>query len=312
MSNKKRQNNSHTKKTLKKKGCNYKESNMEEEGFVQEKIKNPGYYFWRGYFDDLKKVNKNEQNSLQHKLCEYVFEQSDNSSSLLKISGFGEELGGFDLKTIYPGLVTGIGLPHETSENNPFILGFCFDYTTGLPIIPGSTVKGILRSVFPQWERQLKEPVQKKEAKTEYIYGLLKRIKEGIGQDKKELIIKIENEIFEGIVDDKTVSIYKRDLFFDAYIVKGTTAEPRQNLIFGTDNITPHVKEEMSYEESMLKNPVPLSFLKILPDVVFHFPFYLTDGEILKKEEKEKLFKLILLDIGIGAKTNVGYGQLEE
>lgn len=269
-------------------------------------MKNPGYYFWRGYFNDFEGDRKDN-------LCkyEYVFEQSDNFSSLLKISGFWEELGGFDLKTIYPGLVTGVGLPHETSEENTFILGFCFDYTTGLPIIPGSTVKGVLRSVFPQWERQLKEPVQKKEAKTEYIYGLLKRIKEGIGQDKKELITKIENEIFEGIVDNKAVSIYKRDLFFDAYIVKGTRANPGKNRIFGTDNITPHVKEGMSYEESMLKNPIPLSFLKILPDVVFHFPFYLTDG-VIQKKEKEKLFKLILLDIGIGAKTNVGYGQLEE
>lgn len=268
-------------------------------------MKNPGYYFWRGYFNDFEGDRKD-------KLCkyEYVFKQSDNSSSLLEISGFGEGLGGFDLKTIYPGLVTGVGLPHETSEGSTFILGFCFDYTTGLPIIPGSTVKGVLKSVFPQWERQLKEPVQKKEAKTEYIYGLLKRIKEGIGQDKKELITKIENEIFEGIVDNKAVSIYKRDLFFDAYIIQGTRANPGKNRIFGTDNITPHVKEGMSYEESMLKNPVPLSFLKVLPDVVFHFPFYLTDGEILKKE-KEELFKLILLDIGIGAKTNVGYGQLE-
>lgn len=297
-------------------------------------MKNPGYYFWRGYFDEQK---GNEQNSIQHnkndivknKLCGYVFKQSDdkqsdNFSSLLKISGFWEETGGFDLKTIYPGLVTGVGLPHETSEGSTFILGFCFDYTTGLPIIPGSTVKGVLRSVFPQWERQLKEPKQKKEAKTEYIYGLLEGIKksesdEDIEQEKqdeiefkckKELITEIENEIFEGIIDNKAVSIYRRDLFFDAYIVKGTTKKLGENLIFGTDNITPHVKEGMSYEESMLKNPIPLSFLKILPDVVFHFPFYLTDGKILKKKEKEELFKLILLDIGIGAKTNVGYGQL--
>lgn len=288
-------------------------------------MKNPGYYFWRGYFNDFEEDRKDN-------LCkyEYVFEQSDNFSSLLKISGCWEEFGGFDLKTIYPGLVTGVGLPHETSEGNTFILGFCFDYTTGLPIIPGSTVKGILRSVFPQWERQLKEPVQKKEAKTEYIFDLLRRIpksesnplkdelktiEEALNEEKfgrkKELITKIENEIFEGIVDNKAVSIYKRDLFFDAYIVKGTRANPGKNRIFGTDNITPHVKEGMSYEESMLKNPVPLSFLKVLPDVVFHFPFYLTNGEILKKKEKEELFKLILLDIGIGAKTNVGYGQLE-
>jgi len=33
---------------------------------------------------------------------------------------------------------------------------------------------------------------------------------------------------------------------------------------------------------------------------------------VLTKEQKMQLFRRILLDFGIGAKTNVGYGQFEE
>jgi CRISPR-associated protein Cmr6 len=35
------------------------------------------------------------------------------------------------------------------------------------------------------------------------------------------------------------------------------------------------------------------------------------DGVIFTSAIKKELFKQILLDLGIGAKTNVGYGQFE-
>jgi len=53
---------------------------------------------------------------------------------------------------------------------------------------------------------------------------------------------------------------------------------------------------------------VPLRFIKVLPDVTFRFDFELTDG-ILEKERKTILFAQILSDLGIGAKSNVGYGK---
>jgi CRISPR-associated protein Cmr6 len=52
-------------------------------------------------------------------------------------------------------------------------------------------------------------------------------------------------------------------------------------------------------------------FLKILPEVTIQFQFDLKDG-LLTKGQKEDLFRRLLLDFGIGAKTNVGYGQFEE
>ena len=48
-----------------------------------------------------------------------------------------------------------------------------------------------------------------------------------------------------------------------------------------------------------------------MPNIGFQFNFHLKDG-LLTKEQKEILFKKIILTIGVGAKTNVGYGQFSE
>jgi CRISPR-associated protein Cmr6 len=73
----------------------------------------------------------------------------------------------------------------------------------------------------------------------------------------------------------------------------------------GLDYITPH-------KDGPLKNPTPLPFLKILPGVTVNFQFQLHDGYYLKAKGKLELFRKILLDFGVGAKTNVGYGQFQE
>lgn len=78
--------------------------------------------------------------------------------------------------------------------------------------------------------------------------------------------------------------------------------------------ITPH--------SDIIKNPIPINCLKVKPGVSFEFGFYLndcqlsdglqiTDGLKITVKEKIELFKTILTDVGIGAKTNVGFGQLE-
>ena len=65
----------------------------------------------------------------------------------------------FCLKTVYPGLLIGIGNTHEAgtriggedAEGAEIKLGFTLDYVTGLPVIPGSTVKGVLRCAFKRY-----------------------------------------------------------------------------------------------------------------------------------------------------------------
>ena len=208
----------------------------------------------------------------------------------------------FRLTTTYPGLLLGTGYHHETGVEGEFKIGFYFDYTTGLPVIPGSSVKGALRSVFPN-RKNKKLTAEYKEQRTAYIRETLN----GLGVEGAESmdIDALELEIFEGIKNkdakkagDKYLPLYERDIFHDAFPVGvGTDG------LFSDDFITPH--------KNPLKNPTPLKFLKVSPGVTFQFNFDLKDSTCchITRADKLKLFLSILLDMGIGAKTNVGYGQ---
>lgn len=249
-------------------------------------------------------------------------------------------------KTIYPGLTQGTGYTHETGEMGEFKLGFFFDYSTGYPCIPGSTVKGCLRSRFPQHER---ENVADKSEKYDYLATIIRDLPDlpndlvgsnDLGEEfdqnenirRKQFIDTLEKEIFDGQILEKNedgspkmkdskivfqpLCIYDRDIFFDGYIV--STNHPAiyrstyQNLkpFIADDYITPHLNRKKP-ELSPFTNPLPLMFLKILPEVNIQFQFDLKDG-ILSRQAKEELFRILLLDFGVGAKTNVGYGQFEE
>jgi CRISPR-associated protein Cmr6 len=225
------------------------------------------------------------------------------------------------LRTLYPGLLIGTGYGHQTGSEGEFKLGFFFDHTTGLPLISGSSVKGVLRSYFPKFDTEDNNPFIIKENKiTEnqkfkafYIYSLWKN--EPINLEQKDNLVNmykyvhnLELEIFEGysIVESfsqstpQYLSIYKRDIFHDAFIEK---TENTAGKIMGDDSITPH-------GVNPLRNPIPITFLKILPSVSFRFNFDVKTN-FFEAAKKEKLFKTLLLQNGIGAKTNVGYGQLE-
>ena len=181
------------------------------------------------------------------------------------------------LKTTYPGLLAGSGYAHGISDNNDAKIGFTFDYVTGQPIIPGSSVKGIIRSAFNHPEI----------------------IREELNQMfEKEDIEALKKDIFEN-----------RDIFFDAVVRYVPCDKP----LLGTDYITPH--------SSPIKNPVPVKFVKVMPGVFLEFRFKLFDTKIILKNgteftltsaQKETLFKAILLLLGVGAKTNIGYGNLAE
>ena len=206
-------------------------------------IANPSFYFY--------KDEKYGQGIEDFKL-------SQNYQNIFEIDGAET----FTLTTTYPGLLVGSGYSHpKLKENNEdFQLGFFFDHTTGLPLISGSSVKGLLRSVIKQ-----KEFMQDMYQKT------------------------VSLDIFE---DNKTV-------FYDTFILATKNTNSK---IFGTDYITSHYSNE---ENGMFKEPNPVKFLKVLPEVTFKFQF---------KAPKEyvELFKAIILDFGLGAKTNVGYGKFKE
>lgn len=201
------------------------------------------------------------------------------------------------LEIQYPGLVTGVGIDHEAKITGEFKLGVHFDWTHGMPVVYGSSVKGVLRSAFISKQKNGKI--------LEYDDYFLKEVTQR--EWSQEEIKTLFDAIFKG-KDEKgnNLSIYDRDVFFDAVIV----APDSKGRILCPDSITPH-------GDNPLKNPIPITFLKIAPGCTMEFRFKLhnTDfgeGKIFTAAQKKILFKDILTTVGIGAKTNVGYGQLEE
>ncbi len=283
---------------------------------------NPGFLFYKDYYDEINwEQLDSENNQEKYKKKSEEFLSLDFESIKYKDKDIkGNNL--FELKTTYPGLVLGTGYHHETGVEGEFKIGFYFDYTTGLPVIPGSSVKGLIRSVFPGrgklYKKERKEYIQEilkeilKESTTKILYNY---IIDDLEDDKKalQIIAGLENEIFEGIKDknakkikDKYLPLYKRDIFHDAFPI----AVGKDGL-FNDDFLAPH-------GDNPLKNPIPLKFLKVAPEVTFQFTFDLKDSEILIKDKKiftkdikRELFSAILLDFGIGAKTNVGYGKFD-
>lgn len=111
------------------------------------------------------------------------------------------------------------------------------------------------------------------------------------------------DELIEDIFNGEKKSIYQRDIFFDAVITQSYNGH-----LLEDDSITPH-------GANPLKNPIPITMLKIAPGCSIEFRFRLVDSQVksgvFKIEEKRDLFEKILKAVGVGAKTNVGYGQFE-
>jgi CRISPR type III-B/RAMP module RAMP protein Cmr6 len=171
------------------------------------------------------------------------------------------------LKTVYPGLVTGIGTKHESTSRGELKLGFEFDYALGMPIIRGHGLKGALRSAFPQDHRK---NVKYKKEKAYQIHCWLSNTEatvEGFTSfdgdtNLYKKIVAIEQEIFDGKLNSKLLSNYKQDVFFDSYISEVSKHDDTINQYLGTDSITPHAKKGITYEASMLTNPVPFAIFK--------------------------------------------------
>lgn len=272
-----------------------------------ETVHNMGWYFTRRYYRDIrlspdplkieytdvngKKKERqigNEQEVNFRKYNRSLFQTSlkkewvESNMEMIKALGGGEA---FRLATTYPGLMIGTGLHHGTSGlKNDLKMGFQFDYTTGLPYIPGSSLKGVLRSMFP---KTVEDGKRCKYVRSKLPVALKSLTDTGI--------VALGEDIFE----------QGKDIFFDALIVDSKAPDCH---ILGEDYITPH--------RDVLKNPIPLQIIKVLPCVVFAFSFCLQESKIECKQvavaDKIRLFHDILLDVGVGAKTNTGYGQFVE
>lgn len=210
----------------------------------------------------------------------------------------------FPLKTTYPGLMVGSGYTHDSGTKGDFKIGFFFDHTSGQPVVPGSSVKGVLRSVF---ELDTDDDGGKftGEKSVDAVNFLLREAKLEFPELSIGEIQILKQEIF-GIQDKPG-----KDVFFDAVIDIEKSGSKK---IVSTDFITPHkhTGTPRRPELDQFSNPTPLMFLKIMPQIYFEFRFRLTKTGIFDEVSKLKLFEAIISTLGIGAKTNVGYGQFEE
>jgi CRISPR-associated protein Cmr6 len=286
---------------------------------------NLSWLFYKGYFEGFQHWeninpntgNRDEDNIIKANI-ESFFKNKNQIFKNFTLRQTAKNESSVQLEINYPGLLIGSGYVHEIGAIGELKLGLQLDYTTGLPFIAGSSVKGKLRSLFPQFKYKeeekwniddIEKAGKKTKAKAKFIGHLL-----GLDLVETELfyfVHELEMQIFEGLdveaskdsKQNKYLSMYERDLFNDAYPIKGG----RNNKLFDLDTITPHGG---IYS---LKNPTPLLFLKIAPSVIYEFSFSLKAPSFknIDGNRKLNLFRCLLLEFGIGAKTNVGYGQFK-
>lgn len=266
--------------------------------------------YYKGLYDSSQSIS-----DANRKLVDFIYPTQITES--VNLSTTEKNVSGFMLQTVYPGMLIGTGNPHAVGDTDEEIkLGFSLDYTTGLPYISGSTVKGTIHSIFKEPKKNADAiDIESYNNRSSYLLEVINKISESKLEDCS-IISDLGKEIFGSDKSGKG-----GDVFFDAFPVRGD----HQGKLFGFESITPHkatAEVHKKYDEKYdpkeidkVANPTPLRLLKVLPDVVFCFNFIVKDSKIisgLTADKKIELFKKILTDFGIGAKTNVGFGMLKE
>jgi len=290
---------------------------------------NPGLLFYKHYYEGIQFGNKDtlveKKNERKFKTRNDLLLATRFLPNTLPAIGKVPELLAFPLTTTYPGLILGTGYAHGSGLQGEFKTGFYFDHTTGMPRIPGSSVKGLLRSTFPGlfYEKAKNKDVETEQFwkklgdnRAKFIASIIQALGYDLGKDP-DPILRLEREIFEGMHGDNRekhdhhFAMRDRDVFFDALITASADGQ-----IFSDEYITPHKKP--------LKNPIPIQILKVRPGVTFTFSFKLkpdyqierdgnteTQPRMLTPAQRLELFRQILMFLGAGAKTNSGFGHFE-
>jgi len=228
----------------------------------------------------------NFKREILEKLCKY----SANSEYLNKANVLLNEIfKGYTLYGCYTALIemqlksraiTGI---NQDFAYVPFEVGINFDMLLSIPYIPGSSIKGAVKAAW----------------------GVIKRRNLG----DREFYEADEQKLFGA--EKQAGSI----IFSDAFPVK----PGRKGFILYPDVITPHYSvggEDILNELDAHPNPIP--HLSIAPETIFSFVIAIPKRiSGLDMGEAKKIFKNVLkalnvaLKLGIGARTNVGYGRFE-
>lgn len=206
--------------------------------------------------NDLKKIQERQKS--------YIREMESTKTQTIEIYA----------ETISP-FISGLGSGHPTET------GMILDRNTGVPYLPASSIKGVLRLAYAV----------------------------NMANGRKEIPSKELNTYF-GSMDDTDVK-QGQIVFLDAYPVnppniKVDIMNPHFSKYYEGKNKTPLEQE----------NPTPIKFLSVEENTVFCFRsvfFSLKDTPITPEDKQViyKAFETAFTTIGFGGKTSIGYGRFK-
>jgi CRISPR-associated protein Cmr6 len=260
-------------------------------------------------FDGREVDNRSFLENLNHKLTDSKLlnnVHARNKKQLEQFKNNGYKTDSFTMKNDYR-MVVGLGAANILEIN------LLLHHIYGIPYIPGSSLKGLAKAYAVEELRE-KAGIEK--------YDTIEDILES--EELSEKVIQREN-----IKDyEDKIRMYRQIfgtqksagnvIFFDSFPVK--------NINIKLDIMTPHFTDYYQEMESDnpknyptdYQEPNPITFL-VLEDTVFRFSLA---ARIFNKEDRDMfqnyletasaLLKDGLKELGIGAKTMVGYGYFQE
>lgn len=229
------------------------------------------YKYASVYKEGFQDIAKDKQKFLS-KFTDYS-KKSEYSTAFTLRRKYLEKIGdGFSLTTATR-LLFGIGYQH------PLEIGFMFDWTTGLPIIPGSSLKGIARDHAlnnnDHWD--------------------------------KELVKKIFGP------RDASIAHVGSIIFFPGFPCPDT-GQKLFEIDVMTPHYTPYYDNPTKNPPADWYNPVPIPFLTVPAGVRYCFRIAvrtnlgMKEAESTLLKEAKNILRSALVEHGVGAKTAVDYG----
>ncbi len=183
-------------------------------------------------------------------------------------------------KTISP-FITGLGSGHPTET------GIILDRNIGVPYIPASSIKGVMRFAYA---------LNIANGRTEVPDSELEKYFGTTDEQKKEQKDKQRGQL----------------MFFDAY----PTTKPKLKMDIMNPHYGPYYQGGGKVQPVETENPVPIKFLVVKEETEFDFyclfrPLETDDAEEVENDIK-KMFDTAFKVLGFGGKTAIGYGRFKE
>ena len=181
----------------------------------------------------------------------------------------------FEMKTM-DRLVTGMSLPHPL-ENN-----LVWHHTLGVPFLPGSSIKGMLRAWLETW-KSLDQAI------LDHVFGSEAQTGNCLFFDAIPIdVVKLQADVMTP--------------HFQAYY---SGVEQGDEANRNPDKDTHPYPDERS-------NPIPIPFLTVAPEQTFLFALApRRDTSKLNLKQIQLWLEEALCTVGFGAKTAVGYGRFK-